>query len=110
MNAYNHTAYDSFVTDLIRKYSELDKDGYYLHTSQIPFSEKIIFLSHILDAYDYEDALKNMVRTKEYMNEYKKEMQVKIDSLIDDVYRIHMNDKGFVTRRCSNGDIVWERG
>lgn len=100
-------SYDTFITNLIKEYATRRSDGYYLHASDLPLSELKIFLSHILSAEDYEDALDNPVRTQEYIREFKSDIQYAIDDRIDDVYHEYMNDSGFTTERLSNGDILW---
>ncbi len=103
-------SYHSFIQNIIRENAKHSKDGYTLFASDLPLEDKIIFLSHILEAEDYEDALANPIRTQEYIKDHLSLMQQIIDTEIDDVYHDDMREMGMcLNSHSDNGEIYYYR-
>ncbi len=100
-------SYEHFVNSLIREHAKHQSDGYVLYADQLPLVDQKLFLSHLLAAEDYEDALSNPVRTQEYIKEYISEMQAGIDLRIDKVYVEDMEEMGLRLTQHTNGDLSW---
>lgn len=75
-----------FVEDLIRENKIVHPDGYSLSVSDLTHSDQKLFLSHIIDAFDYEWACENRTRLDAMIQDQKKYMQRLIDHMIDEIY------------------------
>lgn len=84
----------NFLHDLIRTYKSITRDGYSLHVDNLPHYEKKLFLSHIVDAYEYEFLCESPSLLDAGINEYKKMMQRLIDQEIDGIYFEDQRAKG----------------
>jgi hypothetical protein len=103
-------AFYNFVHEIIREHATHRQDSYYLRADQLPLADQIIFLSHILDASDYQDALENPIRTQEYIKEHLSLMQQIIDTEIDQVYHDDMKEMGLcLNYHRDNGEMYYYR-
>ena len=83
-------AFATFVIDCIRECAAHLNDRYVLFACDLPREYKLIFLSYLSSAEDYEWYCQNPTRLLAAFDEYEKDMQQFIDSNIDDVYHSDM--------------------
>lgn len=103
-------AFRHFLDDLIRSNCKYVDGCYSLHAYDLPYEDKKIFLSYILNAEDYEDALANPRRERVYLNEYEDHMQYLIDDRIGDIWHEDMQEMGLVlNHHYDNGEPYYTR-
>jgi hypothetical protein len=102
-------SYEHFIHSIIREHARHESDGYVLYADQLPLADQKLFLSHLLAAEDYEDALSSPIRCQEYIKENLSDMQAGIDLHLNEVYREDMEEMGLHFSQRNNGDVLLVR-
>src|SRR5260370_11848089 len=99
----------SFITSIIDEHKSPVRFGTYrVDVRDLPLHDKKLFLSHILDSEEYENALDNDVRATQYFNENIKHIQSLVNNEINSSYCNDMYDSGLSVRQHKdNGEITW---
>lgn len=102
-NLLNH-----FVINLIREHAKYKNGCFELFACDLPYEDKKLFLSYLVDIDDYDYFTKNKTREKAAIKDYESAMQDEIDWRIGDVYRHDMEEMGMVLcRHKDNGEPFW---
>jgi hypothetical protein len=104
----DRTSRARFIYDTIQEYKDDMGHGYYIDVHDLSNADKLIFLSHILDACDYEYATTSKEALEATFNENSKFMQSMLDAEAETMHSEDMAERGM---RCAhhydNGEPYW---
>ena len=85
----------NFVHGLIHDNKTVEPEGFTLFVSDLSFYDQKLFLSHLVDADDFEDYNANETRMRAALKEYRPRMQKLVNNEIDEVYYESQHNAGF---------------
>lgn len=94
-------AFNLYLDQLIRENCKHIDGCYSLFACDIPYEDRKIFLSYLVNIDDYKDYISNKTRERIAIKEYEDQMQYLINNRIDDVWHEDMQDMGRKLCHCN---------
>jgi len=98
---------EEFVKSLIHENAHYHNGGFSLYVSSLSRIEKKLFLSHIVDAGEYEWLCENDARLYAAFDDYKTDMQSLIDLYIDESWHEAMQEKGLTMGHYKDNNEIY---